>query len=229
THTLHRNHPDHHHYQTTLTTLHTHHHQPTHHKTNPRPTTKLPTYPFQRTTHWLTPLTEEEPLPDDTPLDAESLLTLVRAHVAVIAGTDGPRAVDKTRTFKQLGFDSLAAVELHGRLSAATGLRLPTSLTFDHPTPEAVAAELETRLSAATHETLSLAPLLDRLDGVRELLSGQELGESARETAAARLSELLALCADAGRARETAEDAPDLEAASDGEMFDFITNELGIS
>ncbi|HEY6748730.1 MAG TPA: type I polyketide synthase, partial [Mycobacteriales bacterium] len=73
-------------------------------------------------------------------------LQVVRAQVADIAGYDSPEQVDPDAAFVDLGFVSLAAVELSTRLEAATGLELPLTLGFDHPTPRALGGYLARRV-----------------------------------------------------------------------------------
>ncbi|KPI22405.1 6-methylsalicylic acid synthase, 6-deoxyerythronolide-B synthase [Actinobacteria bacterium OK074] len=90
-----------------------------------------------------------------------ALLELVRTHAADILSHDSADDVEPRRTFKDLGFDSLTSVDLRDRLKSATALNLPSSLLFDRPTPEAVAAYLDGQLSG-TEAELALAALTPR-------------------------------------------------------------------
>uniref|UniRef100_UPI00059533D9 type I polyketide synthase n=1 Tax=Nocardia tenerifensis TaxID=228006 RepID=UPI00059533D9 len=74
---------------------------------------------------------------------AEQLLELVRTQTAAVLGFGSGAEIAPDRAFTEIGFDSLAAVELRNRLNADTGLRLTATMTFDYPTPRALAEHLD--------------------------------------------------------------------------------------
>ncbi|MDG4810891.1 SDR family NAD(P)-dependent oxidoreductase [Micromonospora sp. WMMD1120] len=98
------------------------------------------------------------------------LLDTVRAHVAAVLGHRSPDAIDVRRTFTDLRLDSQGAVELRNRLNRATGLTLPTTLVYAHPTPASAAALLGRLAAGGEQETGAAAPPARR-DGTDEPLA----------------------------------------------------------
>lgn len=95
------------------------------------------------------------------PERSRAILELVRAQAAAVLGHSGADAIQPQRAFRETGFDSLTAVELRNRLSTATGMRLSTTVVFDHPTPADLADLIETQISGhepTTPATIALTP-----------------------------------------------------------------------
>ncbi|WP_242432146.1 type I polyketide synthase, partial [Streptomyces avermitilis] len=110
---------------------------------------------------------DSEPAPDDgtdsalrqtlagltAPEQHDRLLELVRSEAATVLTHRTTDDITAGRPFRDLGFDSLTAMELRNRLNTATGLRLPATLVFDHPTPQRLAGHLHEKLFDSATET----------------------------------------------------------------------------
>ncbi|MFJ4526771.1 SDR family NAD(P)-dependent oxidoreductase [Streptomyces libani] len=98
-----------------------------------------------------------------------ALLDVVTAQIALVLGYAGGGAVETSRAFRDLGFDSLTAVELRNRLDTVTGLSLSATLVFDYPTPVALVRHLREQLlgeAAAPVAVRSAAPAADDDDPI---------------------------------------------------------------
>jgi acyl carrier protein len=76
---------------------------------------------------------------------------MIRRRAAEVLGMERPLPAGKA--FRDLGYDSLTALELRNRLGAAIGHRLPTTLVFDYPTPAALADYLRRELAGPVGDT----------------------------------------------------------------------------
>jgi len=154
------------------------------------------------------------------------MLGMVSGHVAAILGHASATAVPPGKAFQDLGFDSLAAVELRNRVGTAAGIELPATLVFDYPTPSALARYLRTLIDTkAADPTASILAEVDRLGAA---LSAVGSAEGERAKVVARLEELLRRWRGPD-ARTNAGDEPvhDVGDATDEELFRVLDDELG--
>ena len=166
----------------------------------------------------LTALPEEDREP--------AVLDLVCSHVAAVLGHDSPEQVDRKRAFKDVGFDSLIAVQLRNRLNAATGLRLPVTLVFDYPNPTSLASFLRSEVAAAVPSPTDAA--LAEFDRLEASLSAIPIEDAdVRDVLVSRARELLSRLSGPARAASVEGDVATLTAASDDELFSFINTQLG--
>ncbi|NYV77080.1 acyl carrier protein, partial [Streptomyces sp. UH6] len=131
--------------------------------------------------------------------------------------------------FRDLGFESLTAVNLRNQLSARTGLKLPVTLVFDHPTPTALAEFLRGEIGGAVRSQEGAeTAVLSELDRLEAGLAGLDGDEGARQRITSRLRALVTrLDGGPAPADATADVADRLDAASAEEVLAFIDNEFG--
>ncbi|MFF3862588.1 SDR family NAD(P)-dependent oxidoreductase [Streptomyces sp. NPDC002209] len=166
------------------------------------------------------------------PAEAEAvLLDAVRAQTAIVLGHPDARRITPAATFRKLGIDSLTGLELRNKLSAVTGLKLPSTLVFDHPNPTALAQFLNARItpdSGAAPESPAdhLAKEINGL-GARLEEAFLELGDEDKNTISTLLGELQ------GRVRSlVSAGAPvgivdQISSASAGDLLALLDKELG--
>ncbi|MFF3663934.1 phosphopantetheine-binding protein, partial [Streptomyces olivochromogenes] len=221
----------------------------------------LPTYAFQHSRYWLEAdpaapaptvavrrnaeagvaeragAAEAAPSPADIlvglpePERVEYLRDLVRVEIAAVLGYGHPEQVDPEKSLKDMGFDSMAAVTLRNRLGEVTGQVPPATLVFDHPTPQAIATFLASRVPSAV--TVDAARAESDLDGLAAGLLVAAEDATARDRIVERLESLLrgVTAAQATRPGDGLTDTDGLAhldgLTTDDELFAFIDNELG--
>ncbi|MFR9729791.1 SDR family NAD(P)-dependent oxidoreductase [Saccharopolyspora sp. MS10] len=148
-----------------------------------------------------------------------ALSTLVRTETARVLGHPGPGSIEPDRSFQELGFDSLTAVEFRNRLTAAVDRPLPATLVFDHPTPDELTDHL---LAGFAEPEPDLPALLAELERAAARLADR----AAPGEAGARVRQVLDDLRERWHGPDTGRPA-DLGAASDDEVFALIDAELG--
>jgi hypothetical protein len=154
------------------------------------------------------------------------LLELVRTTVASVLGHRSADAIEPDRAFQELGFDSLAAVDLRKRLSSSIRVPLAATLVFDHPNSRAVAAYLDATIAPA--EQGAASTVLDELERLDRALSEASSADGEHDLVTSRLEALVRRWRDA-RPGAVEQAGIDLGSATDDELFEAVNKELGIT
>nr|WP_317259638.1 type I polyketide synthase [Streptomyces sp. NEAU-383] len=178
-----------------------------------RPVARRAASTVDSSAEWLVGLAPEE--------RAKALLKLVSDSAAAVLGHADARGIPATGAFKDLGVDSLTAVELRNRLTKATGLRLPATMVFDYPTP----ADLAARLGDLMNPKVQSTTLLAEIDRIEAMFTSVTFDDRQASAIKDRLSSVLNKWQRISRPEEVATTA--LSSASASEILDFIDREFG--
>ncbi|ANP50827.1 hypothetical protein AVL59_15420 [Streptomyces griseochromogenes] len=190
---------------------------PTNHPTNPHPHTTQPTNP----TPLLTQLTHQTPQQRH-----HTLLTHIQTHTATILGHPNPTTIHPHQPFNQQGLDSLTTIELRNQLQKTTGLHLPPTTIFDHPTPTHLAQHLNNTLQQTAKETLKDEALAS-FDELDRLFSEFTPDDGSRPVLISRMTELLAKWKNTDTSSQPEEDS-DLSSATDEELFEIFDKRFDV-
>jgi acyl carrier protein len=174
-----------------------------------------------------------------------------------VIGRGSGTAIEAAASFRDLGFDSLAAVRLRNRLSGLAGFSLPATLVYDHPTPQALAEHLAGLLAEKADEAREGASA--SVTGVPGAAGHEDVAATGASQAAlaarfgsagltAQLTTLEAIAAQGGFGRSESADAAarlraladrlapaapriaaDLDDAGDDDLLDLVGRTLGLS
>ena len=158
------------------------------------------------------------------PAEQDQVLTdLVRTQTAVVLGHPKAGAVSTARPFTDLGIDSLTALELRNRLTAATGLKLPATLAFDYPTPAKLAQHLRTHLGSPGSQGTALAlAAITKLESILAAMPDSADGADVMT----RLENMVSRWGSRTELAPAARTDSDIESATPDEIFQIIEHEF---
>ncbi|MFJ5105347.1 SDR family NAD(P)-dependent oxidoreductase [Streptomyces sp. NPDC088554] len=154
----------------------------------------------------------------------QKLLDFVCEHTASVLGHAGTGMIDPGRKFRELGVDSLAAVELRNRIGGVLGIRLSATLVFDYPSPVLLARHIGEQL--ALDEPAPQSLVVAELERLEAAVSVARFDEDSRGEVSVRLRKLLSHLDTMADAPKREADDAELESASVDELFALVDQEL---